>query len=92
MPEHTSQILSPAPTAGLANPTPAGLDTDAALALSTGYTTYTDELSGNSRFSPIGSRQVLVTWCIYAMYDFGNLLGCYGALGKTIDDDHIETF
>ncbi len=40
----------------------------------------------------IGSGQVLVAWCIYTMYDFRNLLGCYGALGKTIDDDHVETF
>ena len=40
MPEHPSQLLSPAPTAGLANSTPAGLDPDAVLALSTGCTTY----------------------------------------------------
>ena len=40
----------------------------------------------------IDSGQVLVAWCIYAMYDLRNLLGCYGALGKTIDDDRFETF
>ena len=40
----------------------------------------------------IGSGQILVAWCIYAMYDLRNLLGCYGALGKTIDDDQVESF
>ena len=40
----------------------------------------------------IDSGQILVAWCIFAMYDFRNLLGGYGALGKTIDDDEVETF
>ena len=40
----------------------------------------------------IGSGQILVTWCIYAMYDLRNLLRGYGALWKTIDDYQAETF
>lgn len=40
----------------------------------------------------MGGGQILMIWCIYAMYDSRNLVGCYGALGKTTDDDKVEAF
>ena len=39
-----------------------------------------------------GSCQILMLWYIYAIYNLRDLVECYGALGKTVDDDQVEAF